>query len=119
DALADGAAEFSTAVVKRMDAMSDLTDRLDKTFTSLRELYEREVAGLRTQLASVAAAAARESAFTGRLLTEARREIDALNGKVQRQHDRERINAKFAHMTEALHSNVLSFAQKVPEDGAA
>src|SRR5262245_19059827 len=99
DALANGAAEFSNAVERRLHTLSELGDRFEQTLDSMCELHKREVDSLRTQLTSVASAAASESAFTGRLLTQARREIDALVSQLNRERGEEQTNRKLAHLT--------------------
>ena len=112
------AAQFSSATVGRMAEFESLATSLSATLDTLRAVQDRETKFLRDRLAASEAAGARESAFLSRQLTEARREIDALVGQLNRERDQEQTNRKLTHLTESV-NNVLSFAQKVPEDGAA
>jgi hypothetical protein len=90
---ANGLIEFSNSVTTRMHALAALTDRLDATLTTMLTMHEREVNALRDRLAATEAAHARESAFTGRQLTEARRELDVLRAGAERKRDREHAAA--------------------------
>jgi hypothetical protein len=111
--LANGASSFSDVVTRELNSLAALAERLDRTLVSMRELHEREVGFLRNQLTTVSTAAAREAAFTARELSTARAEITALNGKLDREHDREQNDSKLAYIREAV-ENVIEYQRRDP-----
>jgi DNA repair exonuclease SbcCD ATPase subunit len=113
NALANGAAQFSNATVARLEELAACANKAGLTFETVRALHERQVEHLRNRLAASEAASARESAFLGRQLAEARRELDALHGKVDRERDRERTDTRLSQLAENL-DNVVAYQRRDP-----
>jgi hypothetical protein len=111
--VAPAAAEFSNATVARLEELAACAQKAGLTFETVRALHERQVEHLRNRLAASDAAAARESAFLGRQLSEARREIDALKGKVDRERDRGETDEKLERIREAV-DNVIEYQRRDP-----
>jgi hypothetical protein len=74
--VADGAAQFSSATVERLQELAGLANKVDGTLTTMRAVHRREVDALRDRLAGSEAMHARETAMLVKELNDARREID-------------------------------------------
>jgi hypothetical protein len=76
NSVADGAAQFSTATVARLQELTALADKVDASLTTMRHVHERECNALRDRLAASEATHARETAMLTRELANAQRELD-------------------------------------------
>jgi hypothetical protein len=76
NSVADGAAQFSSATVARLEELATLANKVDAALTTMRAVHRREVDALRDRLASSEAMHARETALLVAKLSDAQREID-------------------------------------------
>jgi hypothetical protein len=111
--VAPAAAAFSEATVGRLQEIEATASSLQAMQDTLRAVQDRETKFLRERLAASEAAGARESAFLGRQLSEARRELDALHAKVDRDRDKGQTDKKLAEIEEAV-SNVIEYQRRDP-----
>jgi len=110
--LASASVGFGDAASERLLQLETLTTKLDGILETLRATHRREVGGLRDRLAATEAASARESAFLGRQLAEARRELDALSSH----REAERLRADI----ETTNGNIVELHRAITErNGAA
>jgi hypothetical protein len=111
DALANGAAQFSSAAATKLNSLAALTERLDKTLEQMREVHRREVDALCDRLASSEALHTRETVLLTKQLADAQREIDARANL--REHVRTRMEVA------GVNENLENVVALVREDIAA
>jgi hypothetical protein len=77
--VADGAAQFSTATVARLEELAALANKVDAALTTMRYVHERECNALRDRLAASEALHTRETVLLAKQLADAQRELDQRN----------------------------------------
>jgi hypothetical protein len=106
--VADGAAQFSTATVARLEELAGLATKVDTALTTMRAVHAREIAALRDRLAAAESTSSRELAVVGRQLAQAQRELD--------QHKAGDENSRTRAQVADLSENVGNVVELLRED---